>query len=162
MKNLIATMVLVLTAATATSAQEKPTDPAEKTQALTTEVINDENEVLLADSFGKTLYTFDLDTGSNTSKCKGDCAEVWPPYIITTEESATLAPPLGTILRANKKLQLTYQGQPLYTYIFDRTLTDEKGDGIGGVWHYIEIKKPAVVVTPAPVESESVSEKTQK
>lgn len=155
MKNLIATMVLVLTATTA-FAQEKPADPVETKPALTTEMKNDENEILLADSFGKTLYTFDLDAGSNTSKCKGDCAEVWPAYIITAEESATLDLPFGFILRANKKLQLTYKGQPLYTYIFDRIPTDEKGDKIGGVWHYILLEKPTLVVTPAPAPALSV------
>lgn len=147
MKNLFATIALVLST-TSVLAQEKPADPVEIAPALTREVQNDEKEVLLADSFGKTLYTFDLDTGSTTSKCKGDCAEVWPPYILTTEEKASLALPFGSIERANKKLQLTYNGQPLYTYIFDRSAGDDKGDNIGGVWHYIELEKPATDVNP--------------
>lgn len=73
-------------------------------------------------------------------KCVGDCTEVWPPYILAPEEIANLKAPLGTILRANKKVQLTYLGRPVYTYAFDRKVGDDQGDGVGGVWHYVEIK----------------------
>ncbi|MDD4976094.1 MAG: hypothetical protein PHY93_17190 [Bacteriovorax sp.] len=107
---------------------------------LTTQVQNDEQEKLLADSIGKTLYVFDLDAGSVTPKCTGDCAEVWPPYILSADETAHLQAPLGSIVRANKKAQLTYEGRPVYTYIFDRIVGDDHGDAIGGVWHYIELK----------------------
>lgn len=47
-------------------------------------------------------------------------------------------------LKINKKnkdnlLQLTYNNQPLYTYIFDRMIGDDKGDNVGMIWHYIEL-----------------------
>lgn len=108
--------------------------------SLTTTVLNDEKEVLLADGFSRTLYIFDLDTGSGTSKCNADCAEVWPPYILTAQEAASVQAPLGSVVRANKKLQLTYNGNPVYSYIFDRAKGDDHGDGIGDVWHYVQIK----------------------
>ena len=107
---------------------------------LTTIVQNDEKENLVADNFERTLYVFDLDQGAAAPKCAGDCAEVWPPYILTPAEAAQLKAPLGSIVRANKKLQLTYAGRPVYSYIFDRTKGDDHGDGIGGVWHYIELQ----------------------
>ena len=110
---------------------------------LVTHNENDEHEVLLGDSLGKTLYVFDVDQGSGTSKCTGDCAEVWPPYLISKEESSGLAAPLGSVERPNRKLQLTYEGRPVYTYIYDRKVGDELGDGLGGVWHYIEIEESA-------------------
>jgi predicted lipoprotein with Yx(FWY)xxD motif len=108
--------------------------------ALTTTVVNDEKEALLADGFQRTLYTFDLDQGQKAPKCVADCAEVWPPYIITAAEAQSLKAPLGSIARTNGKLQLTYEGKPLYQYIFDRIQGDDKGDGIGDVWHYVELK----------------------
>ena len=113
---------------------------AQAAPELTTVVQNDENENLLADSFSKTLYVFDVDQGSGTSNCTGDCAEVWPPYVLTSEEAATLQAPLGSVARQNGSLQLTHNDRPVYTYIFDRVKGDEKGDGLGGVWHYIEMK----------------------
>ncbi len=108
--------------------------------ALTQEVTNDENERLLADSNGNTLYVFDLDQGKAAPVCAGDCAEVWPPYLLSAEEAKALVAPLGAIQRANKKAQLTYEGRPVYNYAFDRVRGDDKGDGIGGVWHYVELK----------------------
>ncbi|MBC7464652.1 MAG: hypothetical protein H7256_01550 [Bdellovibrio sp.] len=111
---------------------------------LTTVTHNDENESLLADSFGKTLYVFDPDQGSKSSVCIGDCAEAWPPYIVTAAEAKNLVAPLAVIERANKKLQLTYEGRPVYTYILERNPGQDLGDGIGGVWHYVELD--AVVV----------------
>lgn len=105
---------------------------------LIKEVRNVEQEALVADSFGKTLYVFDPDQGQAAPKCAGDCAEVWPPYLVNAGDAAGLIPPLATIDRANGKKQLTYKGRPVYTYIFDRTVGDDKGDGLGGVWHYIE------------------------
>ena len=112
--------------------------PAEP--SLVTVVSGDKGEKFLADSINKTLYTFDLDAGKASPVCAGDCAEVWPPYIVTDEESAALRAPLAVIKRKNEKLQLTYEGKAVYTYIFDRVSGDIKGDGLGGVWHLIELK----------------------
>ena len=106
---------------------------------LTTIVMNDESESLLADSNGKTLYVFDADLNQAMPTCVGDCAEQWPPYILTTDEATNLVAPLGKIMRANHKMQLTYNGRAVYTYGFDRIRGDDMGDGIGNVWHYIVI-----------------------
>ena len=112
--------------------------PAPKVE-LTTVVVNDENENLVATFTGNTLYVFDLDQGKKVPACNADCAEVWPPYLVNVAEKAKLVAPLGTIARANGKLQLTYEGRPVYTYAFDRHAADDQGDGLGDVWHYIEL-----------------------
>ncbi|MBC7538602.1 MAG: hypothetical protein H7281_07265 [Bacteriovorax sp.] len=130
MKSLLLISALTIFASTAMADSTK----------LVTQVKNDEAEVLLADTFGRTLYVFDQDLGSSTSKCTADCAEVWPPYIVSAEEAAALPAGLGTVVRANKKLQLTYEGRPLYTFASDRAVGDDKGNDLGSVWHYIEIK----------------------
>jgi predicted lipoprotein with Yx(FWY)xxD motif len=118
--------------------QKPPTQP---TIAFTQELINDEGETLLTDNTGKSLYVFDMDQGKSIPACNDACAEVWPPYLVDTSEAAKLKAPLAVITRKNGKLQLTHGGRPVYTYAFDRHQADDKGDGIGGVWHYIEIEK---------------------
>ncbi len=142
---LAATLAITTLAAVASADSSTATSATTTTETpvltLTREVKNDEKETLLADSFSKTLYVFDVDQNSGTSKCTGDCAEVWPPYILTPGEAAGLKAPLGSVARSNKKLQLTYSGRPVYTYIFDRSAGDDHGDGVGGVWHYLELKK---------------------
>ncbi|MCC2679093.1 MAG: hypothetical protein K0R29_1669 [Pseudobdellovibrio sp.] len=108
-----------------------------QTTPLTTVVTNSDRTNLLADSFERTLYVFDADQGSNSSKCVGDCAEVWPPYIISAAEAASLQAPFASVARPNRKLQLTFNGRPVYTYMLDRKIGDSLGNGLGGVWHHI-------------------------
>ena len=113
---------------------------AVKADAFVGAVTNSRGQSLLADTFARTLYVFDPDQGSASAKCAADCAEIWPPYLLNAAEAAGLAAPLGSIARANKKLQLTYNGRPVYSFAFDRTLGDDRGDGLGGVWHSIAVK----------------------
>ncbi len=85
---------------------------------------------------GMTLYVFDPDQGRPAPACAADCAEKWPPILLTPEEEANLKiPGLGSIKRANGLSQLTYKGRPLYTYFADRIPGHAKGDGLGNVWH---------------------------
>lgn len=135
-KVLLQTMFLVFgVAAFADTAPTTSPAPA----PLVTQTSNEEKEILLADAIGKTLYVFDVDQGSNTSKCTGDCAEVWPPYILSDAEAATLQAPYTAIKRANGKLQLARDGRPLYNFAFDRKSGGDLGDGVGSVWHYIKL-----------------------
>ena len=56
-------------------------------------------DYVLADSIGKTLYTFDPDPIDGTaSACNGKCAEIWPPVLLNDEEAESL-PAVG---RADK------------------------------------------------------------
>jgi predicted lipoprotein with Yx(FWY)xxD motif len=103
-------------------------------------VANSRGETLLADTYSRVLYVFDPDQGSGSAKCAADCAEIWPPYLLNADEAKALAAPLGTVVRANKKIQLTYNGRPVYTFAFDRTLGDDRGDGLGGVWHVVPVR----------------------
>ena len=113
--------------------------PAPVSGPMTTVTQNDENENLLADSIGRTLYVFDVDLGQAAPVCTADCSEIWPPYIVTDDEASALKAPLGAVARTNKNLQVTYEGRPVYTYAFDRIQGGDKGDGIGNFWHYIEL-----------------------
>jgi predicted lipoprotein with Yx(FWY)xxD motif len=90
---------------------------------------------------GMTLYVFDPDLG-NAPTCNGDCAEVWPPILLTEKESLELTQNgLGSVKRSNGKIQLTLNGRPLYTYFADRLPGQAKGDGLGNVWHVIKAKE---------------------
>ncbi|MDG0816981.1 COG4315 family predicted lipoprotein [Bdellovibrio svalbardensis] len=136
--------VFVSLVAIAALADDPPTPPQEPLPKpeLTKVVQTDKGEMLLADSFSRTLYVFDLDKDKPNPVCNGNCAELWPPYILTEDEVAELQPPLGSIERTSKKIQLTYEGRPVYTYGFDREQGDDMGNGIGDVWHHIEVQTP--------------------
>ena len=87
---------------------------------------------------GLALYTFDPDKGAPQPACNGACAERWPPVLVEESEIKD-NPELGTIKRASGLSQLTIGGKPVYTFFLDRKTGDLKGDGLGGVWHLIEL-----------------------
>ncbi len=135
MKYVIVTLLAIVTFQAKAQQAEAPE------LKLTTVSVNEEGENLLADTKGNTLYVFDLDQNQKVPVCTVKCTEIWPPYLLTSEEVNKLQAPFATILRENKNVQLTYEGRPVYAYAYDRGPAADAGDGIGGVWHYITIKK---------------------
>jgi len=91
---------------------------------------------------GMTVYTYSKDTGS-TSTCYGTCATNWPPYLVGAEDnvkqvkSGVNASKVGTTIRTDGSIQMTYDGHPLYFYIGDKTSSDAKGQGVGTVWFVV-------------------------
>ena len=88
---------------------------------------------------GMTLYTKDGDT-SITSSCIGQCLVTWPPYLVGAEDNvhnvkAEVNGKVDTFIRADGKIQVAYNGKPLYFYSSDKSGSDTTGDGVGGVWH---------------------------
>jgi predicted lipoprotein with Yx(FWY)xxD motif len=87
---------------------------------------------------GKVVYVFGADRGS-TSRCYGVCAKAWPPLLTT---AAPLAGPgvkaglLGTTKRKDGKLQVTYNGHPLYYYEDDKPgkIMCQHANVHGGIW----------------------------
>ena len=106
----------------------------------TTTVKNGDNRTMLADLKGRTLYVYDPDQGQATSVCNGGCAFAWPPSVLPPAVVATLPAPFGAVIRSNGDTQLTFRGRPLYTYRLDSKLGDDRGNGLGGVWHTILLK----------------------
>lgn len=92
----------------------------------------------LAGPNGMTLYVFTNDS-SGTSTCTGGCASTWPPFTLSSGQTAAAgsgvtASMLGTIQRSDGTTQVTYNGQPLYYYSGDSAAGDANGQGINGIW----------------------------
>ncbi|MDE2212985.1 MAG: hypothetical protein KGJ34_00380 [Patescibacteria group bacterium] len=89
-------------------------------------------------SNGMTLYTY-ADDSTGVSNCAGACAQKWPPYTVTSATSLVAESPiggmLGTIVRADGSLQVTYNGMPLYFYTGDTSPGNTNGEGIGNLWY---------------------------
>ena len=87
-----------------------------------------------------TLYLFRKDHASKSS-CYGACAKFWPPLLTTGKPKAgagAKAALLGTTKRTDGKLQVTYKGYPVYTFIEDKKPGDTKGEGLkqfGANWY---------------------------
>jgi predicted lipoprotein with Yx(FWY)xxD motif len=101
---------------------------------------------ILVDGDGFSLYIFMADTqDGGTSACGDDdgCAAEWPPVISQGSPMAgdgvdsTL---LGTIIREDGSLQVTYNGWPLYRFDEDTAAGDTNGQGLeefGGLWYLV-------------------------
>jgi predicted lipoprotein with Yx(FWY)xxD motif len=64
------------------------------------------------------VYVFQRD-GRNRSRCYGACAKAWPPVYTSVKPVAgdgVRRSLLGTTRRRNGRLQVTYNGRPLYFY----------------------------------------------
>ena len=124
------------TAAPAATAAPTTTAPARPTVATASSSLG----TILVDSAGKTLYTWDRDSGP-TSTCTGGCATTWPPLVLPAGTTTPVAGPGVSLLTATPrpddpaKLQVVLDGKPLYTYAGDTAPGDTKGDGVGGTWH---------------------------
>jgi len=96
------------------------------------------NAITTAD--GHTLYLFRADHGT-TSECYGQCASYWPPLLTSGTPKASglvKASLLGTTKRKDGKLQVTYKGHPLYTYVGDKKAGQTSGEGsnaAGAKWY---------------------------
>jgi predicted lipoprotein with Yx(FWY)xxD motif len=88
---------------------------------------------VLATSTGRTLYLDTLD-GRNKSNCTGSCASIWPPLMTRGKPVAGAGVKqslLGTAKRGTK-LQVTYNGHPLYTFASDPKAGQANGEGLEG------------------------------
>jgi predicted lipoprotein with Yx(FWY)xxD motif len=94
---------------------------------------------VLFDGRGFALYAFTRDARGH-SNCVGACAAVWPPYLVKSSPRATAGVQralLGTLRRANGRLQATYAGRPLYYYVGDRNpaqILCQNVSEFGGLW----------------------------
>lgn len=108
---------------------------------------------------GLSLYTYDLDQWPGQSACLGECAQMFPPFLVDdksialarSQPFATIRPdrtqsidrpaPLsaiwGTIRRPDGLEQWTYYGKPLYTYRNDKLPGERNGDRLYAVWNLV-------------------------
>jgi predicted lipoprotein with Yx(FWY)xxD motif len=95
---------------------------------------------VLATSTGRTLYLYTPDT-KNHSNCYAGCAPTWPPLMTTGKPLAGTGVKkalLGTTKRTNGKLQVTYNGHPLYRYTGDSAAGQANGEGYLGIWYVVK------------------------
>ena len=100
---------------------------------------------ILVDGPGRTLYLFEKDTGT-ASTCDGACASSWPPFTTTGNPLAgdgALAGKLGTTKRTDGKIEVTYNGHPLYYYAGDTKPGDTTGQGLDSFGAEWDVLSPA-------------------
>lgn len=125
-----------------TAAPVASTAPAASSAAYRVEVA--QNATLgsyLTGEDGRSLYLLTKDA-ENATTCTAACAAAWPPFELDPGESIAagdgVSGTLATITRADDgKMQVTYNGIPLYYFASDTTAGDINGQGRNGVWFLV-------------------------
>jgi predicted lipoprotein with Yx(FWY)xxD motif len=95
---------------------------------------------VLATSSGRTLYLFMKDKHGK-SACYGQCATYWPPLMkkgALRAGTGVKAKLLSTTKRKNGKLQVRYNGHPLYLFKLDKgagQIQGQRQNFFGGKWY---------------------------
>jgi predicted lipoprotein with Yx(FWY)xxD motif len=91
---------------------------------------------VIVDAQGRTLYRFTAEA-QGVPVCTGACVGTWPPAIVAA--ASGLPKHVATVKRPDDgKLQLTYDGHPLYRYAGDQSKADANGEGVGGQWFVVK------------------------
>jgi predicted lipoprotein with Yx(FWY)xxD motif len=84
--------------------------------------------ILVTEHTGATLY-IDTNDGPNMPTCTGECASVWPPFVLPKGDTKAVGGPgvsgLGTV-KTSGGLQVTYHKKPLYKF------TGDSGHSVNG------------------------------
>jgi predicted lipoprotein with Yx(FWY)xxD motif len=142
-------------AKTATSASETgsrtvASAPASKRRGSTVKATGSRYGRILADRREHTLYLFTRDQQKQRSRCYGACAKAWPPLYTKGRPragSGAQAGRLGTTRRRDGRLQVTYNGHPLYYYVSEdepREILCQDVDEFGGTWLVVSPNGEAV------------------
>ena len=107
--------------------------------AVVDKTVKGQNEVVLTNASGQTLYYLTSDTAT-TVACSGQCATFWPPLLLPSGQpvSGASLPGKLTVRQDANGTQVLYNGHPLYAFSRDKTGSDANGEGInafGGTWH---------------------------
>lgn len=111
-----------VTNASDASREEKGSSVRSSRRGVSVKVMNSRYGRMLFDGKGRALYLFTRERTSR-SRCYGDCAEAWPPFLTRGKpraRSGVKSSLLGTTRRRDGRMQVTYRGQPLYYYVDDR------------------------------------------
>jgi predicted lipoprotein with Yx(FWY)xxD motif len=95
---------------------------------------------ILFDGRGRALYAFTRDRRGGRSRCYGACAKAWPVYFAKGRPRSgkgVRRSLIGTSRRRDGRLQVTYNGRPLYYYVGDKKpgqVLCQNVDEFGGTW----------------------------
>ena len=132
MKTLIALAALFLAAGAANAAPQAN---------ITLTAVKSRYGTVLFDGRGRVLYGFTRDRRGGPSRCSGACAVAWPVYYKPGGRlragTGVRAKLVGTVKRKDGRLQVTYNGWPLYYYVGDESpgaISCQNVREFGGLW----------------------------
>jgi predicted lipoprotein with Yx(FWY)xxD motif len=146
----VAAMTAAVTGIVACGNGATDSDPAYQAQARNIAGLGE----IITDGKGFTLYLY-TPNRQGTSRCAGFCARQWPPLLLPSGVDKPAAGPrvkatlLGTVRRADGRIQETYNGWPLYLWIGDSAPGQATGQADDmGLWYAVSVTGAADKGTP--------------
>jgi predicted lipoprotein with Yx(FWY)xxD motif len=151
MKKILIPVMLVAAAATLAACGgggggDATATPATGANAISAEDIGGAG-VVLVDSSGQALYASDQEKAAGKVLCTGACNSFWEPLTASGNVTSSGSVPgkLGTVERPDGGMQVTYNGDPLYTFTQDQP-GEVTGDGFKDAfdgqqftWHAVTV-----------------------
>jgi predicted lipoprotein with Yx(FWY)xxD motif len=100
-------------------------------------------QTILTTKQGRTLYSLSAE-GGGTFICTAACLSVWHPLTVPAGVKPIGPVKLGTVMRPEGGVQVTYRGRPLYSFSGDTGPGQANGQGIAdvGTWGAAVIPPP--------------------
>jgi predicted lipoprotein with Yx(FWY)xxD motif len=108
---------------------------------------------ILVNRSGHTLYNLSVERRGRFICTNSACVSLWHPLIVAKGVKPAGSVPLGTIMRPDGRMQVTYKGAPLYTFVQDLKSGQTNGEGFKdvGVWHATTVgARAAAAPQPKP------------
>jgi predicted lipoprotein with Yx(FWY)xxD motif len=111
---------------------------------------------VLVNSQGMTLYHLTAEANGKWVCTTSACTSVWHPLTVSSKTPSGSVGSLSAVNRPDGALQVTYKGEPLYTFAQDTKPGDAKGQGFKDVGTWMAVTTGAAASsTPAPATSTS-------
>ena len=98
------------------------------------------HETVLVNGAGMTLYALSAEQGGKFICTSSACEGVWHPLTVNTGTTPTgMVSSLSVVKRPNGTTQVTYKGEPLYTFAQDHAAGEANGQGVKdvGTWNAV-------------------------
>jgi predicted lipoprotein with Yx(FWY)xxD motif len=112
---------------------------------------------VLVNAQGMTLYHLSGEEQGKFICTNSACVQVWHPLTVTAATTPTGSVALATVKRPDGSVQVTYKGEPLYTFAQDTAPGQANGQGIKdvGTWSAVTISSAASSPAPTTTTTES-------
>jgi len=112
---------------------------------------------VLVNAQGMTLYHLSGEERGKFICTNSACLQVWHPLTVTAAGTPTGSVELATVKRPDGSVQVTYKGEPLYTFAQDSAPGQANGQGFKdvGTWSAVTISSAGSSTAPATTGTES-------
>jgi len=108
---------------------------------------------VLVNRSGMTLYHLTAEHGGTFICTNAACLKLWKPLTVASGSTPSGVSGLGTVSRPGGETQVTYKGNPLYTFTGDSRAGDAKGNGFKDVGTWLAMTTSGTAPSSQPSAS---------